>query len=329
MEQPRLPLTVIHYSRHDPRYATGGVERFARTLELFFEQVEFLTPASVRERRRALQRQLPIICDNQRVLDWPADHPVIGFQHGVGAVKFAATRSLAHWRLARAQRRAARRARTLWVACAQWVAASFARMHGTDVHHVIYYPIDCDRFDGRLNNRGSRLILHDARTRHKGRSLIPTLQSAFPDWSFEPLSCAPEQVPDRLRTARAFIHLSRYEGNSLVCNEAMAMNLPCLFTRVGLMADPAAPTDVSVMDVEEAYGSRESLIGRVAAFLRGLDERGEANPRAWVLEHASRGPGFDAWRRVIAEFEEMSGWQLMPRPAGTPPAPITSGLRSA
>lgn len=323
----RLPLTVIHYSRYDPRTTTGGVERFALTLERIFERVEYLTPGGVRERRDAIARHVPVICDNQCVLDWPDDHPVIGFQHGVGRVKFEATRSFSHWLLARAQARAAKRPRTLWVACAQWVASAFKRLHGTDVRHIIYYPVDCEQFDGRLENTGSRLILHDARTRHKGRPLIPKLQSAFQDWSFEPLSCPPEDVPNRMRKARAFIHLSRYEGNSLVCNEAMAMNLPCLFTRVGIMADPAAPTDVSALDVDDAYGSRDRLVERVGTFLRSLDERGP-HPRDWVLAHANVVRSVARWRRVITDFEELSGWtQTVERPL-LDGALITSGSLS-
>jgi len=305
----RLPLTVIHYSQNDPRGATGGVERFARTLELLFARVEYLTPHDRRSRLEAIARRVPIICDNQRVLDWPEGHPVIGFQHGVGAVKFQATRAPSHWLLARAQRRAARRGNTLWVACAQWVAATSERLYGVQVRHVIHYTVDCERFDGRLENRGSRLILHDARTRHKGRALIPALQAAFPEWSFEPLACLPEAVPDRMRAAKAFIHLSRYEGNSIVCNEAMAMNLPCLFTRVGLMNDPDAPSEVTVTDVSVAYGGRAALVECVAAFLAGLDQR-RSNPRAWVLAHASPERSVEGWRRAMAEFEEMSGWRL-------------------
>ena len=251
-------------------------------------------------------------------------HPVIGFQHGVGAAKFQATGSFSHWNLARRQKRAAGRPRTLWVASAQWIASAFESLYGTQVRHVIYYPTDSDRFDGRLENAGSRLVLHDARTRHKGSALIPVLQSALPDWSFEPLACRPEQVPDRMRKAKAFVHLSRYEGNSLVCNEAMAMNLPCLFTRVGLMTDPAAPGDVALMDVDEAYGDRERLIGRVAAFLNGIDDR-VWNPRAWVLADASLATAAAGWRRVIADFEEMSGWNLTSGRAMAGVAPIISG----
>ena len=154
----RIPLTVIHYSRYDPRRVTGGVERFGLTLERLFERVEFLTPDCRRERREALSRRIPIICDNQRIMDWPEEHPVIGFQHGVGAVKFQATGSFSHWNLARHQKRAARRPRTLWVASAQWIASAFESLYGTRVRHLIYYPIDSDRFDGRLDNTGSRLV---------------------------------------------------------------------------------------------------------------------------------------------------------------------------
>jgi len=303
----RIPLTVIHYSSRHPRVAAGGVERFARTLELIFERVEYLTPACQKERRDALSRQVPVICDNQLVRDWPDGYPVIGFQHGVGAVKFQATRSLAHWRLARAQKRAARRTQTLWVACAEWVASAFDRLYGNRARHVIYYSVDYDRFDARLDNVDSRLILHDARTRHKGKALIPRLVSAFNGWRFEPLACRPEEVPDRMRKARAFIHLSRYEGNSLVCNEEMAMNLPCLFTRVGLMNDPAAPTDVTLVDADIAFGSHGRLIETVDAFLQSERPR---DPRAWVLAHAAPSRSIHGWRRVMADFQEMSGWSL-------------------
>jgi hypothetical protein len=124
-----LPLSVIHYSHEDPRTSIGGVQGFARNLERLFAEVRYLTPGS-RNRRAALTSRVPIICDNQLVLDWPPEHPVIGFQHGVAAVKYQATGSLGHWRLARAQRRAAARPNTLWVACARWIAEAFGALHG-------------------------------------------------------------------------------------------------------------------------------------------------------------------------------------------------------
>ncbi len=298
----KLPYHIVHYSRYDPETTTGGVETFARNLRLVFDEVTFMTP----ERRDFgwVQREkIPVVCDNQRVLDWPEDIPVIGFQHGVGAVKFSATRKFNHWRLQRAQRRAARRRNTLWVACAQWIAETFERLYGSGAAHVIYHPIDIKRFDGKLDNEGSRLILHDARFKHKGRDLIPPLAAHFPDWRFEPLNCAPDDVPDRMRSARAFLHLSRYEGNSIVCNEAMAMNLPCFFTRVGLMQDRDRPQDVYLIDPDVAYHDLPQLKEEVGRFLDSLATTTYA-PRQWTLAHATHQQSRATWQAVMDDFAQ-------------------------
>jgi len=284
------------------------VQTFARNLTLIFDNVQFMTPGD-HDFDYAVKHYIPVICDNQRVVDWPKRHPVIGFQHGVAAVKFSVTHSRVHRRLARAQRRAAQRHNTLWVANAEWVAAAFERLYGNRVEHVIYYPVDLDRFDAKLENAGSRLILHDARTKHKGEALLEEVKMAFPKWHFEPLDCHPDQVPDRMQRARAFIHLSRYEGNSLVCNEAMAMNLPCMFTAVGLMQDHNRPTDVYLVDPDEIYGHHERLVEEVGTFLESLD-RQTYNPRAWVLANATPEISLAGWIRVMTHFQQLSGWNL-------------------
>ncbi|HEV8149994.1 MAG TPA: glycosyltransferase [Gemmatimonadales bacterium] len=311
-----LPLAVVHYSADDPRSSVGGVQRFARNLERIFAEVRFLTPRS-RDRALLLQHRIPVICDNQLVRDWPVDYPLIGFQHGVAAVKFAATRSFGHWRLARAQRRAAARPNTLWVACAEWVGTTFAQLYGNGAAHVVYYPVDTERFDGQLANTGSRLILHDARTRHKGKHWMPRLQRAFPPWRFEPLDCPPELVPERMRQARAFVHLSSYEGNSLVCGEAMAMNLPCLLTRVGLLRDADGPREVWALDPRLLRGTPVALFGEVERFLASLPTR-SYQPREWILAHATLAHAEARWRQVLLDFQALSGWELglSPEPQG-------------
>ncbi|MEM9998402.1 MAG: glycosyltransferase [Bacteroidota bacterium] len=307
----RLPHHVVHYSEEDPATTTGGVQTFARSLALLFEEVSFMTPAT-RDEEIVRAGRLPVICDNHFVADWSADIPVIGFQHGVGAVKFEATRSLSHWRLQRRQRRAAKRPGTLWVACAQWIAATFERLYGNGASHVIYHSIDVERFDGRLRNAGSRLLLHDARLKHKGRDLMPVLARAFPAWTFEPLACAPADVPDRMRGARAFIHLSRYEGNSIVCNEAMAMNLPCLFTQVGLMQDADRPTEVVLVDPDRAFSDPDWLVAQTGHFLDMLDSEA-LTPRDWVLTQATRAQSIARWSAVMNDFQGMP-WEH-PRPS--------------
>jgi len=298
-----IPRAVVHYSLHDPRTHTGGVETFARNLELVFERVHFMTPKSL-DLNRIRSERLPVLCDNHWVLDWPDEIPVVGFQHGVAARKMLVSPSSKNWTMAKRQRRAAKRRNTLWVACAKWIGRSFARLHGNAAQHVLYHAVDLEAFDGLREGEASRLILHDGRSRNKGSRLWPTLQEAFPQWHFEALSCSPDQVPDRMRSARAFVHLSRYEGNSIVCNEAMAMNLPCLFTRVGLMLDAPPDLDVATLSPRRAFGRPRGLVRSVGSFLESLDARSYA-PRRWVETYASLDRYRAGWRDVMADFDRM------------------------
>jgi hypothetical protein len=301
----KIATKIVHYSDPHPLETTGGVQTFARNLRLIFEEVEYMTPKS-KDVERVVQERIPVICDNQYVLHWPESYPVIGFQHGVGQVKYETIKTPRRWLTARAQRRAAARPNVLWVANSQWVAETFKRLYGNRVDHVIYYPIDVQRFDGRLENQGSKLILHDARTKHKGKTPVAQLTEAFGDWQIEFLNCDNSQVHERMRRARAFIHLSTYEGNSVVCNEAMAMNLPCMFTRVGLMQDENRPEDVFVVDVKDVFSGRGKLFARFREFLATLDQR-SYNPRAWTMSNATLEIAIERWKEAIRDYGKMAG----------------------
>ncbi|MEM7154742.1 MAG: hypothetical protein AAF799_17970 [Myxococcota bacterium] len=305
----KIPLKVAHYGRFDPRTTTGGVETFARNLGIVFEEVEFLTPKTT-DFADVMRRKLPVICDNQLVADWPQPYPVIGFQHGVAAVKATLTKTRTDKKLAKAQAKAASRPNTIWVACARWISRTFEHLQGNAADHVVYHQVDIDRFDGRLDNEGSTLVLHDGRSEHKGKALFEHLVRALPQWRFESLNCTAAEVPDRMRKAAAFLHLSRYEGNSIVCNEAMAMDLPCLFTRVGLMQD-GEDLDVSIVDAEEVYGPRDRLETCVRQFLDGLTSR-QYNPRRWSLANATPAAHAVAWRKVMVDLHKRGGWALPP-----------------
>jgi glycosyltransferase involved in cell wall biosynthesis len=297
-----LPHRIIHYAQHDPRTHVGGVETFARSLRLIFEEVEFMTPGTL-DVTRVRQERIPVVCDNHWVLDFPPDIPVLGFQHGVARVKWGETRNWGDLKLLRLQARAARRPNTLWVACAQWISAKFQELHGNGAAHVIYHPVDLERFDGRLTGGRPHLILHDARTEHKGKSLVGRLARAFKEYQFEPLACSPQEVPDRMREARAFVHLSRYEGNSIVCNKAMAMNLPCFFTRVGLMQDENGPSDVHLIDPSRARHRPAELIASFSSFLSSLETR-TYQPRTWSERYASPSASRRGWAAVMDTFTQ-------------------------
>ena len=295
----KLPIKVAHYGRFDPRIKTGGVETFARNLGSVFEQIEFLTPDSPHLRATA-EAGIPIICDNQMVRDLPSEIPVIGFQHGVAHEKAQLTKTRTDKKLARAQAAAAQRRNTLWVACAQWISRRFEELYGNAADHTIYHQVDVDRFDGKRPHPDACLLLHDGRSEHKGKKLFKVLRRTLSEWKFEALDCRPDDVPDRLRQGAAFLHLSRYEGNSIVCNEAMAMDMPCLFTRVGLMRD-GQDLDVAVVEPEDVYGTPDKLVGTVSGFLESLETR-TYSPRRWTLKHATPNAHRAAWHRVMKDF---------------------------
>jgi hypothetical protein len=297
-----LAMRVIHHARLDPRGRVGGVHSFALGLRQVFTDVEFTTPSTPSLEKLATPETL-VICDNHSVTDWPRGYPVVGFRHGVAAEKVRLTRNWTDTKLALGQWRAAHRKGVIWVACAGWIADASQRFYGSRTDHVVYHPIDTERFDGRLDNVGSRLILHDARGAHKGQHLIPVLQKTFPDWHFEGLNCTPSEVPERMRTAAGFIHLSRYEGNSIVCCEAMAMNLPCLFTNVGLMRDPALNLDVSIIDATRSFSDSAYLIASVSSFLHEIST-GTRQPRNWILENATLTQVRHRWRAIADEWQE-------------------------
>lgn len=302
MSRP-IPRCVAHLARNDPDKHVGGVSAFARNLRLVFGKVVFFTPG-YQDWAWVRRERIPVICDNQWVNAVPDGIPAIGFQHGVAEIKRKQTGSLTDRILAWQQQRAARRPNTVWVACAQWIAEASRSLYGTRTVRVIYHQVDLQRFDGRLDNRGSHLILHDARSNHKGKKQLAWLREAFPAWRFEPLACEPALVAERMRNAAAFVHLSRYEGNSIVCNEAMAHNLPCLFTRVGLMQDKGGPTDVTLLDPAAAFNDKAYLIAKTAAFLDRLGTVAP-NPRAWVLTNASPDATIASWKAVLALFDAL------------------------
>ncbi len=326
MNHGRIPMRVVHHSRHDPRDRAGGVEAFARRLGAVFEDVEFTWSGHPGIAALARDRAI-VICDNDTALDWPSRLPLIAFQHGVAWQKLWVTRTLTDARLALRQWHAARRARTVWVACARWIADAFGTQHAGAPQHVIYHHVDPHEFDGRLDNTGSRLVLHDARTRHKGAQLVELLAAALPSWQFAQLACAPGQVADRLRTAAAFVHLSRYEGNSIVCTEAMAMNLPCVFANVGLVRDVAAghvQLDVGLVDARRVHASPQHAIAEVGRLLDIMHVH-PPSPRRFVEAYATVAIARSRWRRVLADYAARIGLRV---DLGCDTAPLPAGLSS-
>jgi|GEM_PF-1386127 len=294
------PYPVAHYSMNDPASGAGGVETFALGLQRVFGKISYLTPDTLNTNELRMEKTV-LICDNQHVLDIPEDIPVIGFQHGVAEEKKKHTKNAYDKKLARLQKLAAKRPNTYWIACARWISDRFASLRGNRADAVIYHAVDIERFKPHPKiDREEHLFLHDARSRHKGSRLIEKLEVKFPACTFRELNCPHSQVPEELARGAGFIHLSRYEGNSIMCNEAMAADLPCFFTDVGLFRDPF-DFDVYLVDSKKAFRSSRYLTGEFSKFLNSLETK-SYNPRSWVMEHASPDVYRKAWLDAVNAF---------------------------
>jgi hypothetical protein len=83
------------------------------------------------------------------------------------------------------------------------------------------------------------------------------------------------------------------------------MNLPCLFTRVGLMLDPGQQLDVQLIEPELAFGAPDALLAHTREFLSSLSTR-RYEPRRWVSEHASIDATRAAWSGALSHFDRSS-----------------------
>jgi hypothetical protein len=106
-----------------------------------------------------------------------------------------------------------------------------------------------------------------------------------------------------MKGAKAFIHLSSYEGNSYVCNEALAANLPCFVTKVGLFRDVTS-LDAYIIDLKGRALKRRHVVNEFRRFLASLSQERYA-PRLWVKEHATREVAMQKWRNVMEMYRKM------------------------
>jgi hypothetical protein len=85
----------------------------------------------------------------------------------------------------------------------------------------------------------------------------------------------------------------------------MAMDLPCLFTKVGLMLDSEHRFGVEQLDPQVAAVGGAPLVDATRRFLQAATEH-PLHPRAWVTAHAGLEQAVAGWAAVLSKFDEGS-----------------------
>ena len=169
-----------------------------------------------------------------------ADYAVIGVQYTCWAEHGLRCRSKEHLALGRMQSDAAKRGRTLWVACSDW-AAYHCRLHaGVRADRIIYGGVDIDTFipSERQRTRSTKrpVVLHHATHVNKGHHLLAGLEKALGGaFELRELRCEPHEVPEAMRQADIWLSLSASSGLPTTVLEAMSCGLIVVGTNVGVL----------------------------------------------------------------------------------------------
>jgi len=300
---------IIHhcrYSVHHPQ--KGGVENFGLNLKNIFKKVHFTLPGDITPDlvRLVQAKNIPIICDYHSVLDWPEEVKTIGFQHGCAQLRGEITGETMLKEIGREQVVASKRRNAVWVADSQWVSDMCEKYYGRSAEYIIYHAVSDDFFrNSRTHQRVPvTKVFHDARLAHKGRDIIPVLQEAFPKISFIQLQCKHSKIIDVLKDCDVFMHLSKYEGNSIMCNEVMALNIPLVTTDVGLFHEDLGVEEIRIVPVGGCFGeNKDRLIEIFGQYVSALNNRkiGVEKINQWHQSHATNAHNEILWRQVVEE----------------------------
>ena len=226
---------IVVANHHTWNQWTGGTERFTEYLR---EAIgcDVRSPADPHR----LGKYEWVISNADLGLDWASNK--ICFFHGLWKqlhVNLGITSGTEEER----QRQAAQRKDVYLVAASNSVASQLECWYQVSKNkiRVISHGIPLDVWRPALSNPKSirPRILHVATDIVKAREIIPVLQRILPDFDFVLVyrRIGLPATPELYQRGDIFLHLSRYEGNSYACMEALACGLPSVLTDVGFFAE--------------------------------------------------------------------------------------------
>jgi glycosyltransferase involved in cell wall biosynthesis len=275
-----MPVRIVN--QYDANYR-GGVPQYNARLQRAFARYGLNVPWEHPSRGGWDAAHDILIVTNEDAILIPPDIAVIAIQHGCAIERWDRGGHVASeaffGAVDGAQREAAKRERTYWVACSEECAYEYFTHHGYHADRIIPGGLDTNDFfpgERQLRKETERpVVLHDGRDFCKGKDAIGAVAEALGDeFIVRGLDAPPEAVPDAMRAADIFLCLSRLEGCPCVVSEAMASGLVIVTTDTGLYWREDSPPGYRMrwqdrddpqrvaFSVRKAWGRRHELDAR-------------------------------------------------------------------
>ena len=305
-----MPVRIVN--QYDANYR-GGVPQYNARLQAAFARHGLNVPWEHPSRGGWDAAHDILIVTNEDAILIPPDIAVIAIQHGCAIERWDRGGHVASeavfGAVDGAQREAAKRERTYWVACSETCAHQYFEHHGYHADRIIPGGLDTDAFfpGERQVKKETELpvVLHDCRDFCKGKDAIGAVAAELgADFDVRALDAAPEGVPDAMREADIFLCLSRLEGCPCVVSEAMASGLVIVTTDTGLYWRADAPPGYRV-----SWRDRDDPKKMADAVRAAWKDRHLFNARKWALRWLNLPAMGQAFIEAVAEACKRFGVQ--------------------
>ena len=292
----------------------GGVPQFNARLQRAFAHHGLQVPWEHPDRGGWDPAHDILICTNEDAIRIPPEIAVIAVQHGCAQERWDRGGHVASeaffGAVDGAQREAAKRPRTYWVACSEECAYEYFTHHGYHADRIIINGLDTDLFfpgerqvrklgfdDRQGSDTHKPVVLHHCVDFCKGKDAIAAVAAELGD-AFEVrlLDVPAAEVPDAMRQADIFLCLSRLEGCPCVVCEAMATGLVVVTTDTGLYWREDRPPGYRF-----PWTDRDDPYKVVHAIRTAWEYRHDLNPRPWALRWLNLPQFGAAYIEAVAE----------------------------
>ena len=178
--------------------------------------------------------------------------------------------------------------------------------HGVKANKIILNGIDLNEFISKEIDitKQKPIVIHAAADKvNKGGDFIKELQSKCTDFDFQYLDAKNlKETSEKYRRGDLFLHLSKYEGDSIAIKEAASSGLPMLVTDVGIFEKDTKECPGIIIPWQESR-NLELVIQKLHELWNMVKNKQlKMQPRAWAEKYADYERFAKEWREFLNEI---------------------------